>query len=124
MVLGEEVETCKDDAPGDNNTSQVSNSTDELTDKVDALSAALISHDKLLKHAAHNRKEYKEKLEVVLKELEFAKSFVIVFEESECDACAVHMSNLATLQTKYASLLDELNEVKARPVMLGACKCC
>jgi hypothetical protein len=67
-------------------------------------------------------KEYKEKLEDAIKELEFAKFSMIVSDESKCDACAVHMSNLATLQTKYASLLDELEEVKARPVLLGACK--
>lgn len=32
------------------------------------------------------------------------------------------MSNLATLQIKYACLIDELNEVKSRPSLLGTCK--
>ena len=78
----------------------------------------------MIKHVADDRKEYKDKLEVALKELEFAKSVVVVSKEAECDACATHMSNFATLQSKYASLLDELEEVKARPVLLGACKSC
>ena len=45
-------------------------------------------------------------------------------DEAECDECALHMSNLVSLQSKYAVLLDELEEVKARPVLLGACKSC
>jgi len=47
-----------------------------------------------------------------------------VTDEAECDECALHMSNLVSLQSKYAVLLDELEEVKARPVLLGACKSC
>ena len=103
---------------------QVSLSVDELAAEVETLNAAFLSKDKLLKCAACDRKEYKDKLEVALKELEFAKSAVIVSDEAECDACAIHLSILATLQTKYASLLDELEEVKARPILLGACKSC
>ena len=76
----------------------------------------------MLKHAALDRKEYKGKLKIALKELEFDKSSVVVSDEFACDACAFYMSNLATLQTKYATLLDKLEEVKARPILLGACK--
>ena len=47
-----------------------------------------------------------------------------ISEETECDACAVHMSNLATLHTKYATLVDEHDELKARSTLLGACKFC
>ena len=56
----------------------------------------MLSQDKLLKRTAHERKEYKDKLEVALKELEFAKSVVVVSDGAEYDACAVHMSNFAT----------------------------
>ena len=78
----------------------------------------------MLRHDAHERKEYKDKLEVALKELKFVRSSVVVSDETKCDTCAVHMSNLASMQTKYASLLDESDGLKARPVLLGACKSC
>ena len=51
----------------------------------------------------------------MLKELEEAKKlFVIVSNEVECDECAVHMSNLTNLQSKYVALLDENDELKSR----------
>jgi hypothetical protein len=42
-------------------------------------------------------------------------------DEIECDGCALHMSNIATLQTKYATLLDERDELQSRSSLLGAC---
>ena len=45
-------------------------------------------------------------------------------DEVECDECAIHMSSLASLQSKYASLLDENDELKSRSSLLGACKSC
>ena len=77
----------------------------------------------LLKRAARERKEFKDQLEVALKELELAKSGVVVSEE-ECDECAIHMSNLSDLQSKYAVLLDECDELKSRSGLLGACQSC
>lgn len=62
-------------------------------------------------------------LESTIKDVEFARALV-VFEEMVCNSCAVYMSNLATLQTKYASLLFELDKVKSRPSLSGACKSC
>ena len=59
-----------------------------------------------------------------MKELEFARESVHVSKEAECDDCAVHMSNFASLQTKYATLMDECDELKARPTLLGASKAC
>ena len=88
------------------------------------MSDALLCQDKLLKCAARERKEYKDKLEQALKDLEFARSSVTVTEETECDTCAIHMSSLVTLQNKYGTLLDEHDELKARSVLLGACKSC
>jgi hypothetical protein len=62
----------------------------------------------LLKHATCERKEFKDKLEITLKELEEAKKLaVVVSDEVECDECAIHMSNLTDLQSKYVALLDE-----------------
>jgi hypothetical protein len=84
-----------------------------------------MSQDKLLKHAAHERKEFKVKLEVVEKELEEAKKLIVhVSDKIECDKCAVHMSNLTDLQSKYVALLDENDKLKSRSGLLGACKSC
>jgi hypothetical protein len=48
--------------------------------------------DKLLKRAACERKEFKDKLEITLKELEEAKKLVVVVsDEVECDECVVHV---------------------------------
>jgi predicted neuraminidase len=69
------------------------------------------------------RKEFKDKLEVVEKELEEAKKLVIhVFDKVECDECVVHMTNFSELQSKYAAFLDENDELKARFSLLGASK--
>jgi hypothetical protein len=85
----------------------------------------LFSQDKLLKCVVRERKEFKDKLEIALKELEEAKKLaVVVSDEVECDECAVHMSNLTDFQSKYVALLDENNELKSRSGLLGACKSC
>ena len=49
---------------------------------------------------------------------------MVVSDEVDYDECAVHMSNFFELQSKYASLLDEYGELKARPILLGACRPC
>ena len=78
-----------------------------------------------MKCATRERKEFKDKLEIVLKELEEAKKLVvIVSNEVECDECAIHMSSLTSLQSKYVALLDENDELKSRSGLLGACKSC
>ena len=75
----------------------------------------LFTQDKLLKRAACERKEFNDKLEIALKELEEAKKHaVVVSDEAECNECAIHMSNLTDLQSKYVTLLDENDELKSR----------
>jgi hypothetical protein len=49
--------------------------------------------------------------ESTIRELEFARASVVVSDETECDECVVHMSNITTMQTKYATLLDECEEL-------------
>ena len=107
MALGDE-EIGKGKSPDDECASQVSLSPDE----VDKLNAALANQDKLLRLAVRERKEYMAKLEVALKEPEIDKSVVVVSVEFECDTCAIHMSNFASLQTMYATFLDEFDEIK------------
>jgi hypothetical protein len=110
---------------GDDDSTKVKPSIDALIAELDIMTDTLMSQDKLLKRAAHERKEFKDKLEVVKKELEEAKKLVVhVSDEVECDECAVYMTNFSELQSKYAALLDENDELKASSSLLGACKSC
>jgi hypothetical protein len=40
---------------------------------------------------------------ITLRELEYARASVVVFDKTECDECTLHMSNITTLQIKYAT---------------------
>jgi hypothetical protein len=89
-----EVKASKDVVPV-NDTTKVTPSVDYLVAELETMNNTLFSQDKLLKCAAHERKEFKDKLEIAPKELEEAKKLVVVVSDKvECDECAVHMSNL------------------------------
>jgi hypothetical protein len=60
----------------------------------------------------------------MLKELESTRVSVVVSNETECDECTLHMSSITTLQTKYATLLDEHDELRSRSSLLGTCISC
>jgi len=97
MAVDAEVKARKDKVPVDNNTFEVTPSVVNLIVELDIMNDILISQDKLLKRAAHERKEFKDKLEIALKELEEAKKHAVaVFDKVECDECAVHMSSLTS----------------------------
>jgi hypothetical protein len=122
MAVNEGVKPNKDVLPDDDDATEVKPSVDALIAKLDVMIDTLMSQDKLLKRAARERKEFKDKLEIVEKELEEAKKLVVrVFDEVECDECAIHMTNFFELQSKYAALLNENDELKARSSLLGAC---
>jgi hypothetical protein len=70
MALGEVTLDNGEKDIGDDSSSEVSLSTDDLPSEVDELIAALASQDKLLRLATHERKEYKNKYESTLRELE------------------------------------------------------
>jgi hypothetical protein len=48
----------------------------------------------------------------------------VVSYETQCDRCALHMSNIATLHTKYATLLEEHDGLQSRSSLLGVCQIC
>jgi hypothetical protein len=48
----------------------------------------------------------------------------VVSNKTECDECALHMSNITTLQTKYTTLLDERDKLRSRSILLGVCTVC
>jgi GTPase involved in cell partitioning and DNA repair len=123
MAVDEGVKPNKDVLPGDDDSTEIKPSVDALIAELDIMTDTLMTQDKLLKCAACERKEFKDKLEVVEKELEEAKKLVVdVSNEVDCDECDVHMTNFSKLQSKYAALLDENDELKARSSLLGACK--
>jgi hypothetical protein len=125
MAVDDEVKPSKDMLPIDSDTTEVTPSIDNLVVELDIMTDTLVSQDKLLKHATRERKEFKDKLEITLKELEEAKKLAVVaLDKAECDECVVHMSNLIDLQSKYVALLDENDELKSRSGLLGACKSC
>jgi hypothetical protein len=125
MAIDTEVKASKDVVPIDDDTIEVAPSVDNLVAELDIMTNTLMSQDKLLKRAARERKEFKDKLGIMLKELEEAKKLVVVvLDEVECNECVVHMSNLTNLQSKYVALLDENDELKSRSGLLGACKSC
>jgi hypothetical protein len=51
------------------------------------------------------------------------KSTPIVIDEPECTNCSTFLGDLTTLKEKYASKV-ELDEMKSRPSLLGACTSC
>jgi hypothetical protein len=100
MALGENTVGSDDKYISDDSTSEVSLSDDDLTIEVDELMAASASQDKSLRLASCERKEFKSKYESMLRELESSRATVVVSNKTKCDGCALHMSNITTLQTK------------------------
>jgi hypothetical protein len=85
MAVDIKVKANKDEVSFDDDTSEVSSSIDDLVAEFDSMNDTSISQDKLLKRATYERKEYKDKLELALKELEAAKKCVmVVSNEVEC----------------------------------------
>jgi hypothetical protein len=124
MALSEDTLGNNDKDISNNSTSEVSLSVNDLTTKVDELTTTLASQDMLLRLASRERREYKCKYKTTLRELECPRASMVVFDETECDKCALHMSNIITLQIKYATLLDECDELQSRSSLLGAFQTC
>jgi hypothetical protein len=90
MAVDVKVKASKDVVPIDSNTTEVTPTVNNLVAELDTMIYTLLSQDKLLKRAAYERKEFKDKLEIALKELEEAKKLaVVVSDEVECDECVV-----------------------------------
>jgi hypothetical protein len=125
MALGEDaVDTNDDKDIGDDTTFELLPSADDLAAEIEELNSALDSQDKFLRQAACERREFRSKYKSTLRELQSARASVVVSDGTECDECALHMSNITTLQTKYSSLIDERDELRSRSSILGACTIC
>lgn len=77
-------------------TSEVTLSTNDLTSEVDEPMTDLASLDMLLRLVIHEE-GYKNKYEATLKELEFVRAFVVLYDEIECDECALHITNITVV---------------------------
>ena len=66
MAIDAEVKASKDEVLVDDNTSKVTPSVHDLVAELKTMNDTLFSQDKLLKRAAHERKEYKDKQEIAL----------------------------------------------------------
>jgi hypothetical protein len=107
MALCDDVVSGYNKDISDDFTSLVSHCVDDLDTKVEGLTTSLASQDKLLRLASRKRNYFKSKYESTLRELVSTRAFVMVSDETECYGCALHISNITTLRTKYATLLDE-----------------
>src|SRR6185437_9199 len=56
--------------------------------------------------------------------IELAKDAPILSDVIECDECSIFKSDLVSLQSKFATVVCELEELMSRPDLLGACKLC
>jgi len=104
---------------------------DPTPDQVETLHGALEYQEQLISLAKRERKKMKAELARVLSELEKARAIPVVSGEDEWSTCVCVMNDLAELQEKYANKVDELErvsgeleEMKNRHTLLGACTTC
>ena len=88
-------------------------------------------HRKLLDEYAKKIGELESKLLDATLEIKSLKTALVVTDEIECTDCDVFLADLTMLREKYASRVEELDlvkveldELKSRPTLLGACTSC
>jgi hypothetical protein len=57
-------------------------------------------------------------------QIDSLKCAPVVTNEPECTNCSTFLGELTVLKEKYASKVEELDEMKSRPSLLGACTSC
>jgi hypothetical protein len=85
----------------------------------------------LLGEAKENVVELESLLDDVRTQIDSLKSALVVINEPECIDCSTFLGELTVLKEKYASKVEELDvlrveldEMKSRPSLLGACTSC
>ena len=104
---------------------------DPSPEQVETLYGVLEYQEQLISLAKRERKKMKAELARVSSELEKARAIPVVPGEDEWSTCVCVMNDLAELQVKYANKVDELErvsseleEMKNRHTLLGACTAC
>jgi hypothetical protein len=134
----------KDDS-GSDSEEEVNNDSSFLIAKNARLNDLLDNRDDVLRKTNKEKREYmsllgeaKEKVvevESLLNDaraqIDSLKSTTIVTNEPECTNCSTFLGELTVLKEKYASKVEELDvlrveldEMKTRPSLLGACTSC
>jgi hypothetical protein len=135
----------KDDDSYSDSEEEVNNDPSFLIAENARLNDLLENHDDVLRKTNKKKKEYrsllgeaKEKvveLESLLvdarAQIDSLKSAPVVTNEPECTNCSVFLDDLTVLKEKYTSKVEELvvlrvelDEIKSRPSLLGACTSC
>jgi hypothetical protein len=134
----------KDDS-GSDSKEEVNNDPSFLIAENARLNDLLDNRDDVLRKINKEKREYrsllgeaKEKvveleslLDNVRAQIDSLKSSSVVTNEPECTDCSTFLGELTVLKDKYASNVEELdvlrvelNEIKSRPSLLGACTSC
>ncbi|WVZ51324.1 hypothetical protein U9M48_002478 [Paspalum notatum var. saurae] len=150
--FGDEIGYCtmaiKGDQAGstDSDVCNKSNSEPQVSgDDDEAMFTVLRNQDRLLRVAAKDHRlanakvatlkaeleTLKSKLDCPLNDLSIAKEACVIANEIECTDCQVLANELSDLRSKHATNVDllfsttaALEELKARPTLLGACAVC
>jgi hypothetical protein len=134
----------KDDS-GSDSEEEVNNSPSFLVAENARLNDLLDNHNDVLRKTNKEKREYRSLLgeakEKVVEleswlvdaraQIDSLKSTPVVTNEPECTNCSTFLGELAVLKEKYASKIEELDvlrveldEMKSRPSLLGACTSC
>jgi hypothetical protein len=133
------------DNSGSDSEEEVNNDPSFLIAENSRLNDLLDNRDDVLRKTNKEKREYrsllgeaKEKvvdlesfLDDARAQIDSLKSAPILTNEPECNDCSTFLGELTVLKEKYASKVDELDvlkveldEVKSRPSLLGACTSC
>jgi hypothetical protein len=103
----------------------------KLNDWLDNCDDVLRKYKSLLGEAKEKVVELESLLDGARAEIDSIKSPPVVTNEPECTDCSTFLGELTVLKEKYASKVEEidvlrveLDEMKSRPSLLGACTSC